>query len=127
RHLCGTTYAGLADDVTPGERILVDDGKVALQVTEIDGPRMRTTVLEGGVISDHKGLNLPGVALSVPALSKKDEEDLRWALATGFDLVALSFVRSGRDVKDVHRIMDEEGRRLPVVAKLEKPQAVENI
>ncbi|NJP49542.1 pyruvate kinase [Streptomyces sp. SBST2-5] len=127
RHLCGTTYAGLADDVTPGERILVDDGKVALQVTEIDGPRVRTTVLEGGVISDHKGLNLPGVALSVPALSKKDEEDLRWALATGFDLVALSFVRSGRDVKDVHRIMDEEGRRLPVVAKLEKPQAVENI
>ncbi|GAA0643557.1 pyruvate kinase [Streptomyces thermocarboxydovorans] len=127
RHLCGTTYAGLAEDVTPGERILVDDGKVTLKVTEVDGPRVRTTVLEGGVISDHKGLNLPGVALSVPALSKKDEDDLRWALRTGFDLVALSFVRSGRDIRDVHRVMDEEGRRLPVIAKTEKPQAVENI
>ncbi|MFK4147516.1 pyruvate kinase [Streptomyces sp. NPDC004065] len=127
RHMCGTTYAGLADDVTPGERILVDDGKVALEVTAVDGPRVRTTVLEGGMISDHKGLNLPGVAVSVPALSKKDEADLRWALHTGFDVVALSFVRSGRDVLDVQRIMDDEGRRLPVIAKIEKPQAVENL
>ncbi|MCT7352839.1 pyruvate kinase [Streptomyces sp. 15-116A] len=127
RQRCGTTYAGLAEDVTPGERILVDDGKVTLQVTAVEGPRVHTTVLEGGVVSDHKGLNLPGVALSVPALSKKDEDDLRWALTTGFDLIALSFVRSGRDIRDVHRIMDEEGRRLPVIAKIEKPQAVENI
>ncbi|WP_217140493.1 pyruvate kinase [Streptomyces sp. AC627_RSS907] len=127
RHSCGTTYAGLATDVTPGERILIDDGKVSLQVTDVDGPRVRTTVTEGGVISDHKGLNLPGVAVSVPALSKKDEDDLRWALRNGFDVIALSFVRSGRDVLDVHRIMDEEGRRLPVIAKVEKPQAVENI
>ncbi|MEU3659025.1 pyruvate kinase [Streptomyces sp. NPDC032940] len=127
RHTCGTTYAGLADDVTPGERILVDDGKVCLEVTDVDGPRVRTTVVEGGMVSDHKGLNLPGVAVSVPALSKKDEDDLRWALHAGFDVVALSFVRSGRDILDVHRIMDEEGRRLPVIAKVEKPQAVENI
>ncbi|MFJ8105271.1 pyruvate kinase [Streptomyces sp. NPDC096132] len=124
---CGTTYAGLAQDVSTGERILVDDGKVCLEVTEIDGPRVHTRVVEGGVISDHKGLNLPGVAVSVPALSKKDEEDLRWALRTGFDVIALSFVRSGRDIVDVHRIMDEEGRRLPVIAKVEKPQAVEAI
>ncbi|MFJ3716030.1 pyruvate kinase [Streptomyces sp. NPDC090057] len=127
RHKCGTTYAGLAADVTPGERILVDDGKVGLEVTAVDGPRVHTRVAEGGVISDHKGLNLPGVAVSVPALSKKDEDDLRWALRTGFDIVALSFVRSGKDAHDVHRIMDEEGRRLPVIAKVEKPQAVENI
>ncbi|MEU3934159.1 pyruvate kinase [Streptomyces sp. NPDC029044] len=125
--ICGTTYAGLAADVTTGERILVDDGKVCLKVTSVDGPRVHTTVLEGGVISDHKGLNLPGVAVSVPALSKKDEDDLRWALRTGFDVIALSFVRTGRDIQDVHRIMDEEGRRLPVIAKVEKPQAVENI
>jgi pyruvate kinase len=124
---CGTTYAGLATDVTTGERILVDDGKVCLKVTSVDGPKVHTTVLEGGVISDHKGLNLPGVAVSVPALSKKDEDDLRWALRTGFDVIALSFVRSGRDIQDVHRIMDEEGRRLPVIAKVEKPQAVDNI
>ncbi|MFF0591714.1 pyruvate kinase [Streptomyces antibioticus] len=127
RHHCGTTYGGLADDVTPGERILVDDGKVCLEVTSVDGPRVRTRVLEGGIVSDHKGLNLPGVAVSVPALSKKDEEDLRWALRTGVDVIALSFVRSGKDITDVHRIMDEEGRRLPVIAKVEKPQAVENI
>ncbi|WP_282086173.1 pyruvate kinase [Streptomyces tendae] len=127
RHTCGTTYAGLAGDVTPGERVLVDDGKVCLEVTGVDGPHVRTRVIEGGMVSDHKGLNLPGVAVSVPALSKKDEDDLRWALRSGFDVVALSFVRSGRDVLDVHRIMDEEGRRLPVIAKVEKPQAVENI
>ncbi|MGC9496652.1 pyruvate kinase [Streptomyces sp. WG7] len=127
RHTCGTTYPGLAADVTPGERILVDDGKVCLEVTGIDGPRVRTTVIEGGMVSDHKGLNLPGAAVSVPALSKKDEDDLRWALRNGFDVIALSFVRSGRDALDVHRIMDEEGRRLPVIAKIEKPQAVENI
>ncbi|CQR64583.1 pyruvate kinase [Streptomyces leeuwenhoekii] len=127
RHLCGTTYAGLADDVRPGERILVDDGKVCLEVTGVDGPRVRTTVTEPGVVSDHKGLNLPGVAVSVPALSKKDEEDLRWALHTGFDVIALSFVRTAHDIQDVHRIMDEEGRRLPVIAKIEKPQAVDHL
>ncbi|MFF8998479.1 pyruvate kinase [Streptomyces achromogenes] len=127
RHRCGTTYAGLAADVTPGERVLVDDGKVCLEVTEVDGPRVHTRVIEGGVVSDHKGLNLPGVAVSVPALSKKDEDDLCWALRTGFDLVALSFVRSGDDAVDVHRIMAEEGRRLPLIAKIEKPQAVRNL
>ncbi|WP_327730214.1 pyruvate kinase [Streptomyces sp. NBC_00487] len=124
---CGTTYSGLAADVTPGAHILVDDGKVTLEVTAVDGPRIHTRVVEGGMISDNKGLNLPGVAVSVPALSKKDEEDLRWALRTGFDIVALSFVRSGRDIERVHQIMDEEGRRLPVIAKIEKPQAVDNI
>ncbi|MDQ0602605.1 pyruvate kinase [Streptomyces canus] len=127
QHSCGTTYAGLADDVSAGERILVDDGKVCLEVTAVDGPRVHTTVIEGGVISDNKGLNLPGVAVSVPALSEKDEADLRWALRTGFDVIALSFVRSGHDIDDVHRIMDDEGRRLPVIAKVEKPQAVDAI
>ncbi|MFG3344764.1 pyruvate kinase [Streptomyces sp. NPDC048018] len=127
RHQCGTTYAGLADDVTTGERILVDDGRVTLEVTSVDGPRVHTRVVEGGIISDNKGLNLPGVAVSVPALSEKDVDDLRWALRTGADVIALSFVRSGRDVEDVHRIMAEEDRRIPVIAKIEKPQAVDNI
>ncbi|MFG2331274.1 pyruvate kinase [Streptomyces sp. NPDC048604] len=127
RHGCGTTYPGLAADVTPGERILVDDGRVALDVTAVDGPRVHTRVVEGGMVSDHKGLNLPGVAVSVPALSDKDIEDLRWALRTGADVIALSFVRTGRDIDDVHRVMDEEDRRVPVIAKIEKPQAVENI
>ncbi|MFE5869112.1 pyruvate kinase [Streptomyces roseifaciens] len=127
RHTCGTTYDGLATDVSKGERILVDDGRVTLEVTEVDGPRVRTIVIEGGMVSDHKGLNLPGVAVSVPALSEKDVEDLRWALGIGADIIALSFVRSADDIVDVHRVMDEEGRRLPVIAKIEKPQAVENL
>ncbi|MFM9453551.1 pyruvate kinase [Streptomyces europaeiscabiei] len=125
--VCGTTYSGLAADVSPGDHILVDDGKVTLEVTAVDGPRVHTRVVEGGVVSDNKGLNLPGVVVSVPALSEKDEEDLRWALRTGFDVIALSFVRSGRDIERVHQIMDEAGRRLPVIAKIEKPQAVDNI
>ncbi|MGY1452950.1 pyruvate kinase [Streptomyces sp. SS8] len=127
REQCGTTYEGLADDVTPGELVLVDDGRVALRVTAVDGPRIRTEVTEGGMVSDHKGLNLPGVAVSVPALSDKDIDDLRWALRTGVDLIALSFVRSARDIADVHRVMKEEDRHLPVIAKIEKPQAVENL
>ncbi|MEU5429334.1 pyruvate kinase [Streptomyces olivoreticuli] len=127
RHRCGTTYDGLAADVTRGERILVDDGRVTLEVTSVDGPRVRTVVIEGGMVSDNKGLNLPGVAVSVPALSEKDVEDLRWAIRTGADIIALSFVRSEHDIVDVHRVMDEEGRRLPVIAKIEKPQAVENL
>jgi pyruvate kinase len=122
-----TTYAGLPGDVTPGDRVLVDDGRVALEVVRVDGPRVVTRVLEGGRVSDHKGFNLPGVAVSVPALSDKDVEDLRWALRIGADLVALSFVRSAADIEDVHRIMDEEGSRLPVLAKVEKPQAVANL
>ncbi|MFC5911513.1 pyruvate kinase [Streptacidiphilus monticola] len=127
RHLCGTTYKGLHEDVTPGERILVDDGRVGLQVVSVDGPRVHCTVTEGGMVSDHKGLNLPGVAVSVPALSDKDVADLRWALRIGADLIALSFVRTAEDVKDVHRIMSEEGRFVPVIAKIEKPQAVDNL
>ncbi|MEU8590335.1 pyruvate kinase [Streptomyces sp. NPDC048664] len=127
RHVCGTTYPALAGDVTPGEHILVDDGKVTLRITAVDGPRIRTTVVQGGMVSDHKGLNLPTAAVSVPALSKKDQDDLRWALRAGCDIIALSFVRNARDIKDVHRIMKEEGRRLPVIAKVEKPQAVQNI
>ncbi|KUJ54401.1 pyruvate kinase [Streptomyces albus subsp. albus] len=127
QHRCGTTYPGLAADVSRGERILVDDGRVTLEVVDVDGPRVNTIVIEGGMVSDHKGLNLPGVAVSVPALSDKDIEDLRWALRTGADVIALSFVRNADDITDVHRIMEEECRRLPVIAKIEKPQAVENL
>ncbi|MEV6104745.1 pyruvate kinase [Streptomyces sp. NPDC051940] len=125
--ICGTTYKGLPGDCSPGERILINDGAVALEVTEVAGPEVRCIVIEGGVISDHKGINLPGVAVNVPALSEKDIEDLRFALRMGADMVALSFVRDASDVRDVHRVMDEVGRRVPVIAKVEKPQAVENM
>ncbi|MGK5632599.1 pyruvate kinase [Streptomyces sp. URMC 123] len=127
KHICGTTYKGLPGDVGKGESILINDGAVALQVIEVEGPRVRCIVIEGGVISDHKGINLPGVAVNVPALSEKDIEDLKFALRLGCDMVALSFVRDAADVRDVHRVMDEVGRRVPVIAKVEKPQAVENM
>nr|WSX76666.1 pyruvate kinase [Streptomyces sp. NBC_00899] len=125
--ICGTTYKGLPGDVSQGDPILINDGNVALRVIEVEGPRVRALVVEGGVISDHKGINLPGAAVNVPALSDKDIDDLRFALRMGVDMVALSFVRDAKDVRDVHRVMDEEGRRVPVIAKVEKPQAVRNM
>ncbi len=127
RQMVSTTHAGLPDDVSPGDLVLVDDGRIELRVTKVDGPRVHTEVIEGGRVSDNKGFNLPGVAVSVPALSEKDRDDLRWALRTGADMIALSFVRSAADIVDVHAIMDEEGVRLPVLAKVEKPQAIENL
>ena len=125
--IVSTTHSGLPNDVTPGDLVLVDDGRIELKVTKVEGNNVHTVVVEGGRVSDNKGFNLPGVAVSVPALSEKDREDLRWALRTGADLIALSFVRSAADVADVHEIMDEEGVRLPVLAKVEKPQAIENL
>lgn len=122
-----TTYRGLSGDVAPGDAVLVDDGRVALRVTAVDGPRVVTEVEVPGPVSNNKGINLPGVAVSVPALSDKDEQDLRWALRRGVDMVALSFVRRAEDVEDVRRIMTEEGVFVPVLAKIEKPQAVDNL
>jgi pyruvate kinase len=123
----GTTYKGLTGDCKAGDRILIDDGKVTVEVTSIVGNDVITRVIEPGTVSNNKGINLPGVAVSVPALSEKDIDDLRWGLKAGADFIALSFVRSAEDIKDVHRIMDEEGIRIPVIAKIEKPQAVENL
>ncbi len=122
-----TTYAGLPGDVAPGDHILIDDGKVSVRVLAVQGCDVVTEVAVPGQVSNNKGLNLPGVAVSVPALSEKDTDDLRWALRTGVDMVALSFVRSAADVDDVRAIMDEMDIRVPVIAKIEKPQAVENL
>ncbi len=123
----GTTYKGLPGDCKAGDRILIDDGKVTVEVTAVKGNDVITKVIEPGAVSNNKGINLPGVAVSVPALSEKDIDDLRWGLKAGADFIALSFVRSADDIKDVHRIMDEEGIRVPVIAKIEKPQAVDNL
>src|SRR5271165_501755 len=120
-----TTYQGLADDVQAGDRILIDDGNVQADVTGVAGTRVRTRVVVGGRVSDHKGINLPGIAVSAPALTAKDQEDLRWALAAGVDIVALSFVRSPDDAMLARKIMNEVGRsRVPLIAKIEKPEAV---
>ena len=123
----GTTYKGLPGDCKKGDRILIDDGKVTVEVLQVKGNDVVTTVVEPGPVSNNKGINLPGVAVSVPAMSEKDIEDLKWGLKAGADFIALSFVRSARDIDDVHRVMDEIGIRLPVIAKIEKPQAVENL
>src|SRR4051812_43124391 len=122
-----TTYKNLADDVTVGDRLLVDDGKLSLSVASVEGPDVCCVVVEGGEVSNNKGLSLPGVAVSVPALSEKDEEDLRFALHLSVDFIALSFVRSPDDVELVRAIMRQEGIQVPVIAKLEKPEAVENL
>jgi pyruvate kinase len=125
RHTSSTTFKGLPNDVKAGDPLLIDDGKVTLRVLEVDGPRVKTQVVVPGPVSNNKGINLPGVAVNVPALSDKDEADLRWGLKLGADYIALSFVRNAADIERVHEIMDEEGRRVPVIAKVEKPQAVD--
>ncbi len=127
RERCSTTFKGLPGDVKVGDQILIDDGKVVLKAVEVSDTDVVCEVVVAGTVSNNKGINLPGVAVSVPAMSDKDERDLRWALSKDIDMVALSFVRSAEDVKRVHEIMDEEGRRIPVIAKLEKPQAIANL
>ncbi|REH52014.1 pyruvate kinase [Kutzneria buriramensis] len=123
-----TTYKNLAKDARVGDRLLVDDGKVGLVVTAVEGQDVVCEVTEGGPVSNNKGLSLPGMDVSVPALSEKDIEDLEFALSLGVDFIALSFVRSPADIDLVHQVMDRAGKgRLPVVAKIEKPEAVDNL
>ncbi|MDN4596029.1 pyruvate kinase [Leifsonia virtsii] len=125
KEISSTTFKGLPHDVKPGDYLLIDDGKVRVRVVSVDGQVVTTEVVVAGPVSNNKGINLPGVAVNVPALSEKDEADLRWGLKLGADLIALSFVRNAIDIRRVHEIMAEEGRKVPVVAKIEKPQAVE--
>ncbi|MEO6701249.1 MAG: pyruvate kinase [Jatrophihabitantaceae bacterium] len=123
-----TTYKQLAADVKPGDRLLVDDGNVALVAVAVEnGTDVVCDVSEGGVVSNNKGLSLPGVAVSVPPLSEKDIDDLEFALRLGVDWIALSFVRSPDDAKLVHEVMDRVGIRRPVIAKIEKPEGVERL
>jgi pyruvate kinase len=122
-----TTYGGLASDARPEDRLLVDDGKVGLRVVRVDGLDVVCRVTEGGPVSDNKGISLPGMNVSVPALTDKDCSDLEFALDLRVDSIALSFVRSPADIDLAHKIMDSRGARLPVIAKLEKPEAVDNL
>ncbi len=127
KEIVGTTFKGLPQDVAPGDFLLIDDGKVKVRVVSTDGVVVTTEVVVAGAVSNNKGINLPGVAVNVPALSEKDEDDLRWGLKLGADLIALSFVRNAEDIVRVHEIMAEEGRKIPVIAKIEKPQAVDHL
>ncbi|HEY4411083.1 MAG TPA: pyruvate kinase, partial [Acidimicrobiia bacterium] len=122
-----TSYAALAGDVGPGDAILLADGTVVLTVLTAAGGNVECVVARGGMIRDHAGMNLPGVAVSSPSLTAKDVDDLRFALRLGVDLVALSFVRGPGDAAQARAVMDEEGIRVPVIAKLERPEAVDRL
>ncbi len=124
-----TTYAGLARDVSPGGRVLIDDGKIELTVVKTGGHLVTLKVVSGGRVSSHKGINLPGVPVSVPSLTDKDVEDLMFAFAHEVDYVALSFVRSARDVEHLREVIIErgpKGRKIPIIAKIEKGEAIRN-
>ncbi len=122
-----TTFQDLAREVARDVRILLSDGLIELRVLEIDGEDVKCEVVNGGMLGEHKGINLPGVALSIPALTEKDREDLHFGLKHGVDMVALSFVRSAADVITVKDLIREQGSDVPVIAKLEKPQALEQL
>jgi pyruvate kinase len=123
----GCTYVGLAADVQPGDRLLVDDGRMRLRVERVEGDDIHCTVQVGGTLKNNKGINLPGVKVSTPSLSDKDKKDLAWCLTNHVDYVAMSFVRSARDVRSLRSRMAETGHTIPIIAKIEKPEAVEDI
>jgi pyruvate kinase len=122
-----TTYGGLTEDVGPGDRVLIDDGRIVLEVLSVRGAAILTRVVIGGKVSDHKGLNLPGVRVGVPSLTTKDEADLRWALRLRADMIALSFVQGPEDAGPARRIMEQADVSLPLIAKIEKPQALQSL
>ncbi|MBW1877401.1 MAG: pyruvate kinase [Deltaproteobacteria bacterium] len=127
----GTTYPQMADDVAPGDEVLFDDGALAGVVERVDREvtpaEVHVRMTEGGLLWSHKGMNLPGVEMSTPSLTEKDVADLAVGLDAGVDYVALSFVRRARDVVALRRLLDDGGRDLPIIAKIEKPQALEHL
>jgi pyruvate kinase len=122
-----TPYRELIDSAQPGDRLLLDDGKIELQVRERSADELLTVVVNGGKLGEHKGINAPGVALPAAAVTPKDEADLRFGLALGVDLVALSFVQSPGDCHAARRIMREAHLHVPLIAKIERPQAMEHL
>ena len=125
--LIATTFLGLAKDVRPGERILLSDGRIELRVRAVKGDDVECEVVNGGILGEHQGINLPGAALSVPSMTEKDRKDLEFGLKHGADMVAVSFVRTADDVREVKRFLAAHSASTPVVAKLEKPQAIEHL
>jgi pyruvate kinase len=123
----GTTYAGLADDATPGSFLLVDDGRMKLRVERQAGDDLHCVVVVGGMLKNNKGINLPGIDVKTPSLSDKDLEDLQWAIDNKVDVIALSFVRTANDVRNLKDLIARAGSNIPVISKIEKPEAVENI
>jgi len=125
--LIPTDFAGLAREVEQGARVLLSDGRIELRVRAIHGDDVECDVRNGGVLAEHQGINLPGAAVSIPALTEKDKLDLKFGLSHSVDAVALSFVRSADDLRMAQDLMRKYGKSLPIVAKLEKPQAIERL
>jgi pyruvate kinase len=125
--LIPSQYAALANDVSSGDRILLDDGALELEVVSVDGTEVRCKVTRGGILKNHKGMNLPGVDLSAPSLTDKDKRDAELALELGADFLALSFVRRASDVDDLRELVDESGKRVQIVSKIERPEALDDI
>src|SRR3954471_3928525 len=125
--LISTTFKGLADEVKPGTCILLSDGRIELRVTNVIGDDIECQVINGGTLGEHQGINLPGAALSIPALTEKDRKDLEFGLQHGVDAIALSFVRSAADVMEAKQIIAAHKQDVPVIAKLEKPQALDQL
>jgi pyruvate kinase len=125
--LISTTYQDLAGDVKPGEHVLLSDGRIELVVKKISGADVICEVLNGGTLGEHQGINLPGTTVSIPSLTEKDEEDLAFGLTHGVDVIAISFVRTADDVVRARRAIAARGGSAPVIAKLEKPQAIDNL
>lgn len=125
--LIPSRYTALAGDVTPGNRILLNDGLIELRVLGIDDTEITCEVIYGGLLSNHKGINLPGVNISAPSLTEKDREDARFALELGVDFLALSFVRRASDIKELKDLIIESNRQASIIAKIEKPEALEDI
>ena len=125
--LISTDFAGLAREVEPGARILLSDGRIELRVRAVHGDDVECEVLNGGSVGEHQGINLPGTAVAIPVLTEKDKLDLKFGLKQGVDAVALSFVRSADDIRTAKNLMREYGKSVPIVAKLEKPQAIERL
>jgi len=126
-HIASTTYPELAHDVKPGDPILIADGTVQLRVVATDGIAARCIVEHGGKVSDRKGINLPGVAVSTPSISKKDIADAHLGVELGVDFFALSFVRTARDVLRLRHLLEEVDAKQPIIAKIEKPEAWQNL
>ncbi|MDP9158673.1 MAG: pyruvate kinase [Acidobacteriota bacterium] len=125
--LISTTFKALATEMKPGARVLLSDGLIELRIVAIKGEDVECEVINGGLLAEHQGINLPGAALSIPALTDKDKKDLEFGLERGVDVVAISFVRSAADVREVKQIIADHQSKVPVIAKLEKPQALEQL
>ena len=120
-------YAGLAEDVKPGDRILIDDGLIELQVREVNGHDIVCRIENGGELGEKKGVNVPGVRIKLPALTDKDKEDIRFGVDAGFDFVAASFVRNADAIREIREILDEKGSAMQIIAKIENEEGIENI